>query len=138
MPKKSKEPAVSAPQEKKSVKAVAKSTAKPSTKAPAKKEPLPLPPVVAKEPPKAPAKKAGKKKEEVVVPAKVSKPVKVTKTLSKAEELVIPLEEISQRAYFIAERRQKMGWPGDSASDWMEAETQLKAEAVRGKKKSSK
>lgn len=42
-------------------------------------------------------------------------------------------EDINLRAYFIAERRQKMGWPGDSTSDWVEAERQLKAEAARKK-----
>lgn len=38
--------------------------------------------------------------------------------------------DIALRAYFIAEKRQKLGLPGDSTSDWMEAERQLKAEAV--------
>lgn len=36
--------------------------------------------------------------------------------------------DISLRAYFIAERRHKLGWPGDSTSDWVEAERQLTAE----------
>ena len=45
----------------------------------------------------------------------------------------ISSEDIALRAYFIAERRQKMGWPGDSAGDWVEAERQLKAEAARKK-----
>jgi hypothetical protein len=43
-------------------------------------------------------------------------------------EPVIPHEEISLRAYFIAERRHKMGWPGDPASDWVDALNQLRAE----------
>ena len=46
------------------------------------------------------------------------------------KEPVIPNKEISLRAYFIAERRQKMGWPGDSATDWLDAESQLRAEAL--------
>ena len=37
--------------------------------------------------------------------------------------------DIALRAYFIAEKRQKLGLPGDSTSDWVEAERQLKAEA---------
>ncbi len=45
-------------------------------------------------------------------------------------EPVIPHGEISLRAYFIAERRQKMGWPGDASSDWADAVSQLKAEAI--------
>lgn len=43
---------------------------------------------------------------------------------------VISHEAISTRAYFIAERRHKMGWHGDSRSDWAQAEAQLKAEAL--------
>jgi hypothetical protein len=42
-------------------------------------------------------------------------------------------DDIALRAYFIAERRQKMGWPGDSTGDWVEAERQLRAEAARKK-----
>ena len=42
-------------------------------------------------------------------------------------------EDIALRAYFIAERRAKMGWHGDSTGDWVEAERQLKAEAARKK-----
>lgn len=41
--------------------------------------------------------------------------------------------DISLRAYFIAERRHKLGWPGDSTSDWVEAERQLTAEAKKKK-----
>lgn len=48
---------------------------------------------------------------------------------------VIPLEEIQLRAYFISERRQTMGWPGNSSTDWIEAESQLVAEAKRRLKK---
>lgn len=42
-------------------------------------------------------------------------------------------DDISLRAYFIAERRHKLGWPGDSTSDWVEAERQLTAEAKKKK-----
>jgi len=38
-------------------------------------------------------------------------------------------EDIALRAYFIAERRQAMGWDGDETSDWVEAERQLSLEA---------
>ncbi len=56
----------------------------------------------------------------------------VTSKATKAEpEIVITNEEISLRAYFIAERRHKMGWPGNSESDWIEAERQLRQEAQR-------
>jgi hypothetical protein len=63
------------------------------------------------------------------VPAKKSAAAKPKKVV--APEIVLTTEEISLRAYFIAERRQAMGWPGDSAHDWVEAERQLKAEAKR-------
>ena len=49
---------------------------------------------------------------------------------SPVAEPIIPHEEVSLRAYFIGERRQKMGWPGDSATDWLDAVAQLKAEAL--------
>jgi hypothetical protein len=49
---------------------------------------------------------------------------------SKIVEPVISRDEIALRAYFIAERRHKMGWPGNSATDWIDAENQLKAEAL--------
>lgn len=52
-----------------------------------------------------------------------------------APEPAISLDDISLRAYFISERRQAMGWPGDSTSDWIEAERQLKAEAARKSKR---
>jgi hypothetical protein len=39
-------------------------------------------------------------------------------------------DEISLRAYFIAERRRQMGWDGDSHTDWLEAVAQLRAEAL--------
>ena len=43
--------------------------------------------------------------------------------------------DIALRAYFIAEKRQKLGLHGDSTSDWVEAERQLKAEAAASKAK---
>ncbi len=49
---------------------------------------------------------------------------------SPAAEPVIAHDDIALRAYFIAERRQQMGWPGDSATDWADAEAQLRAEAL--------
>lgn len=70
--------------------------------------------------------------------AKLVKTVKkvVTPKLPKAvaTEIVLSIEEISLRAYFIAERRQAMGWEGSSEQDWIEAERQLKAETKKKKK----
>ncbi len=45
-----------------------------------------------------------------------------------AEPPAIRNEDIALRAYFIAERRQQLGLPGDSLGDWTEAERQLLAE----------
>jgi len=37
-------------------------------------------------------------------------------------------DDIALRAYFIAEKRWQLGLPGDSMSDWVEAEAQLVSE----------
>ena len=37
-------------------------------------------------------------------------------------------DAIALRAYFIAEKRQRLGLPGDTHSDWVEAERQLATE----------
>jgi hypothetical protein len=37
-------------------------------------------------------------------------------------------EMIRTRAYFIAERRHRLGLPGDASSDWLEAKRQLLSE----------
>ncbi len=63
-------------------------------------------------------------------PAK-SEPAKKIKTVRKAavtRTVLISTEDIALRAYFIAENRQRNGLHGDSQSDWLEAERQLKKE----------
>jgi len=37
-------------------------------------------------------------------------------------------DDVALRAYFISEKRRKLGLPGDSHSDWIEAERQLATE----------
>jgi len=64
-------------------------------------------------------------------PKKAKAPAKAAATPKKTP--VFSSEEIALRAYFIAERREKMGWPGDSTGDWVEAERQLLAEAKKNK-----
>jgi hypothetical protein len=59
---------------------------------------------------------------------------KPEKKAAKSKAVVFTTTDISLRAYFIAERRQAMGWPGDSTSDWAEAERQLKAESAKKSK----
>jgi len=68
-------------------------------------------------------------------PAKVSvkkKPAarsgKASKTASKAKPVGFSTGDIALRAYFIAEHRQRHGLPGNSHSDWIQAEKQLRAE----------
>ena len=38
----------------------------------------------------------------------------------------ITTQEIALEAYYIAERRRKLGLPGDSQADWLEAERKLR------------
>ena len=68
--------------------------------------------------------------ESVAAKLKAKKP-KAAPRKKAAKAAAISGEDIALRAYFIAERRHKMGWHGDSTGDWVEAERQLKAEAVR-------
>ena len=87
---------------------------------------------VAKAAPKAAAKKAAAPK---VKAAAEPKPAKAPRTQVKATAVTKPVvsitpADIALRAYFIAEKRQKLGLRGDSTSDWVEAERQLQAEAA--------
>ncbi len=38
----------------------------------------------------------------------------------------VTVEEIALKAYYIAERRSRLGLPGDSQSDWLQAERELR------------
>jgi hypothetical protein len=82
--------------------------------------------------PKKKAATAGKKKK----PASGKKPsTKKRVTSATKPPAVHPVEptddEIRIRAYFLAERRQQLSLPGDSAHDWIEARRQLIEEANR-------
>lgn len=80
--------------------------------------------------PQAALKTGARKKR---APGKASTKLPVSFSLepkSPVAEPVIHHDDIALRAYFIGERRQKMGWPGDSAVDWADAERQLRAEAL--------
>ena len=80
----------------------------------------------AKEKPKATVRKKR-------TPGKASAKLTPSFTLepkAPSAEPVIPHDDIALRAYFIGERRQKMGWAGDSATDWADAVSQLRAEAL--------
>jgi hypothetical protein len=77
-----------------------------------------------------PAPKTPRRK---VAAARAGAPVVV---VQPAEPLEAPVqssptaEDISVRAYFIGEHRRALFLHGDSESDWLEAERQLKAEAL--------
>ncbi len=43
-------------------------------------------------------------------------------------------DDVALRAYFIAEKRQAHGLPGDEHQDWVEAERQLASESTRSRK----
>jgi len=127
---------------------------KPAVKSVVKSVPAPTPKPTAKPAVKTVAKKIAPKpaaamlkpvvdKKTAPVPKPVKAPVAVeTAPRKKAPEKASPSptapppiqrHEIETRAYFIAERRNLMGWPGSSATDWIEAESQLIAEARRRK-----
>jgi hypothetical protein len=103
--------------------------------------------------PATPAKRAAKTKpaaekmpEPVAVPAPPeATPAKPKAAVRKAKPAVkrtkkpsYSQEDIALRAYFIAERRQAAGLPGDSHQDWIEAERQLASEASTSAKPRSK
>ncbi len=73
-------------------------------------------------------------KEEKPLAKAAAKPAAAPKVMKKpaapaAKPIVeIPTEVIALRAYFISEARQGAGQPGDSTTDWLEAERQLRAE----------
>lgn len=109
------------PKKAKTKKSITTPAAAPVTPAVLPPETEPRPAVVAEASPKP---KARPKR-----PAS-PRPAKATPT-----EIVITVEEISLRAYFISERRRHLGWPGDEHSDWVEAERQLREEKAKPAKK---
>ena len=67
------------------------------------------------------------------VKAETKKPRKRSKKKSAANapKLIVHLptyEQVQLRAYFISERRRKLGLPGDESHDWLTAEQELRAE----------
>jgi DUF2934 family protein len=76
------------------------------------------PPAITTAPELKPKKAASPKAATAKASPKKSKPAAGKATL----------EQISLRAYFIAERRKKQGIEGDEASDWIQAERELRSE----------
>jgi hypothetical protein len=89
---------------------------------------------------KAPAKAKAIKAAPVAAEAKPLKKAAVAKVAAvKAPKKAAPallapppapsIDDIALRAYFISEKRQQLGLPGDSDQDWIEAQRQLVEEA---------
>ena len=53
---------------------------------------------------------------------------KPTSKTPKVISLLPTVEQVQVRAYFISERRRKLGLPGDEGHDWLTAERELLAE----------
>ena len=53
---------------------------------------------------------------------------KATSKTQKVISLSPTVEQVQVRAYFISERRRKLGLPGDERHDWLTAERELLAE----------
>ena len=79
--------------------------------------------------PLAAAKKPAKTKAAKTAPTPRPKVKAAAVTKPGSPKVKITAADVALRAYFIAEARYKQGIPGDSTSDWVEAERQLKAEA---------
>ena len=67
------------------------------------------------------------------VKAETKKPRKSSKakSASNTSKLIVHLptfEQVQLRAYFISERRRKLGLPGDESHDWLAAEQELREE----------
>lgn len=112
-------------------------TKKTESKAPATRKKVTSSKAVAADPSKAakaaakPKSKSTGRKTRAVGKSTSKLPAGLSVDPVAAPEPEISHDQIALRAYFIAERRQKMGWHGDSHSDWVEAHEQLKAEALR-------
>lgn len=73
---------------------------------------------------------------------RVTKPTTTRSTAKKTAAAPafshISREEIALRAYFIAEKRNRDGLPGNEHLDWLEAERQLQAERKPRRKQAAK
>jgi hypothetical protein len=67
--------------------------------------------------------KSSAKKTSATRPAKPRSSAKAVKPANPTDE------EVRLRAYFVSERRHRLGLAGDASSDWLEAKRQLLSEA---------
>ena len=80
------------------------------------------------EPAKEPAKKVPTRKS-ATAQMEASAPT-VQGSDGGLQHLPFSTEDVSVRAYFIGEHRRSLGLCGDSEGDWLEAERQLRSEAL--------
>jgi hypothetical protein len=67
----------------------------------------------------------------VTTETKKSRKSSKAKSASNTPKLIVHLptfEQVQLRAYFISERRRKLGIPGDESRDWLTAEEELREE----------
>ena len=81
--------------------------------------------------PPAPAKRKAAKKAPLVKAAPAKAPTARKKATQPIVRAGFSNEDVALRAYYIAEKRVTAGLPGDSHSDWIEAERQLRKEHGR-------
>lgn len=90
--------------------------------------PAPEPPRAAPSPASRTPAKAKKTTSQRVAKKSASKVAKPRKKTGTALPVPPTAEQIQLRAYFISERRHRLGLFGDASSDWIEALRQLEAE----------
>jgi hypothetical protein len=61
-------------------------------------------------------------------PRKTGSKAKTSSKTPKSITFLPTFEQVQVRAYFISERRRKLGLPGDESHDWLTAERELLAE----------
>jgi len=84
----------------------------------------------APKPKKTPAKRKPAAKTSLAAAPKAAKTPAPRKPPAAKAAAVISDADIALRAYFIAERRQNLGWEGGPEGDWLEARRQLEEEAA--------
>lgn len=105
---------------KKSAAKAAKKPAKKAKSAPAAKKPAARKPAAARKP------VAARERASAATPARI-----MTRRTGGKNEVIgiigsVTSEEIALRAYYLAERRRHLGVAGDSQSDWLQAERELR------------
>jgi len=82
-----------------------------------------------------PAEKSGSRSRPKAASSRKTTTRKLTASAAPAvttDVAAVPVDGISEtiavRAYYISEKRRRFGLPGDASQDWLEAESQIRAE----------